>query len=266
MSTKTIMLFIPAYTCAPQIKRVLASLTPEISSRFAEIVVIENRSKDDTLRTAEEGLKGILNCKVTLLQNDENYSLGGSHKVAFNYCLEHGYDALVVLHGDDQGDVNDIIPLLDGDALDKYDTLLGSRFDPASRLVGYSHFRTFGNKVFNSLISLVTRTCVTDMGAGLNAYTREFLSSRFYMNFPNNLTFNVYMLYYQLWKKKPYLFFPLTWKEDDQVSNAKMFRQAWHILILTAKYCFDVAGLFASLPSDGISYSSTIRFQREKMS
>lgn len=88
--------------------RVLRSITPEISSLFTEIVVIENRSPDRTVDSAIQGLKEITNCKTTLLQNDENYSLGGSHKVAFNYMLDHDYDYIIVLHGDDQGDVNDI--------------------------------------------------------------------------------------------------------------------------------------------------------------
>lgn len=79
------LLFIPAYNCAAQISRVLAKLTPEIASLFAEIIVVENRSTDNTLTVASEGLATIKGCKVTLLQNDENYNLGGSHKVAFNY-------------------------------------------------------------------------------------------------------------------------------------------------------------------------------------
>ena len=100
-----ILLFVPVYNCEKQILRVLDSISPDIAERFAEVVVIENRSTDGTLKSAKHGLSKIKNCKVTLLQNDENYSLGGSHKVAFNYMLEHGYDYLVVLHGDDQGDI-----------------------------------------------------------------------------------------------------------------------------------------------------------------
>lgn len=49
---------------------------------------------------------------VTLLRNDENYGLGGSHKVAFDYALNNAYDYVVVLHGDDQGSIANLLPYL----------------------------------------------------------------------------------------------------------------------------------------------------------
>lgn len=241
----SIMIFIPAFRCEKQITRVLAQFTPEIASRFAEIVVVENRSGDQTLMAAREALSRVQGVQVTLLQNDRNYNLGGSHKVAFNYCLEKGYDHLLVLHGDDQGNIQDILPSLDAGLHTQYDSLLGARFAKGSRLIGYSTFRTFGNIVFNSLISLATKHKIYDMGAGLNLYRSSFLRSKFYLNFPDDLTFNVYMLYYSIWKQSPLDFFPLTWREDDQISNAKIFRQAWHILQLTQQYIFSPNKLFA---------------------
>ncbi len=240
-----ILLFIPAYNCEKQLPRVLAKLTPSIAQQFAEILVVENRSTDGTLNAAKDALAKIEGCPVTLLQNDDNYSLGGSHKVAFNHCLEKNYDYLVVLHGDDQGDIADLLPYIANGTHTQYDCLLGSRFARESRLVGYSTFRTFGNIVFNIFISLVTRRWVTDMGAGLNMYSANFLRSQFYLPFPDNLTFNVYMLYYSIWKKSPFLFFPLTWREDDQVSNAKVFKQALHILSLTRQFTFNAKILFS---------------------
>lgn len=246
MSNQTkIMVFIPAYNCENQIERVLQQFTPEIASIFAEIVVIENRSVDGTLDAAQKGLSKITACKATLLQNDANYNLGGSHKVAFNYCLKHGYDYLIVLHGDDQGNIHDILPLLKSGEHRKNAALLGARFNRKSYLPGYSRFRIFGNIVFNLLISTATRTWVEDMGSGLNLYKKDFLQSQFYMGFPDDLTFNVYMLYYGIWAKIPFRFFPLTWSERDQVSNAKIFRQAFHILMLTGRYLVNADKLFA---------------------
>ena len=46
-------------------------------------------------------------------RQDQNYGLGGSHKVAFGYAAAHGYEHLVVLHGDDQGAIVDLLPILD---------------------------------------------------------------------------------------------------------------------------------------------------------
>lgn len=242
-----IMVFIPAYRCEAQIGRVLNQFPPEVAKHFSEIVVVENRSPDGTLEAAKKGLQQIQGCKTTLLRNDENYSLGGSHKVAFNYCLEQGHDYLVVLHGDDQGNIQDLLPLLERQEYEQYDNLLGARFAKGSVLEGYSTFRTVGNVAFNKMISLVTRAQVLDMGSGLNMYSARFLQPRFYMGFPDDLTFNVYMLYYSIWKRVPMKFFPLTWREDDQVSNAKIFRQGWRLLGLTWQYMWNSQTLFSSI-------------------
>lgn len=253
----SIMVFIPAFRCEKQIARVLSQFTPEIASRFAEIVVVENRSDDQTLEVARQALSRVQGVQTTLLQNDQNYNLGGSHKVAFNYCLEKGYDHLLVLHGDDQGDIQDILPSLDAGLHTQYDNLLGARFAKGSRLIGYSTFRTFGNVVFNALISLATRHKIYDMGAGLNLYRSSFLRNKFYLNFPDDLTFNVYMLYYSIWKQSPLHFFPLTWREDDQISNAKIFRQAWHILQLTQQYVFYPNKLFNETAISEVTHYSS---------
>ena len=261
--SERILVFIPAYRCAGQIGRVLAQFGPGIRERFSEILVVENRSPDDTLAAAVAAAGALDGIAVTVVQNTENYSLGGSHKVAFAYALEHGFDYLVVLHGDDQGAIADLVPQLDRGAHRACDSLLGARFAPGATLSGYSWFRTFGNRVFNLLISAVTGRRVHDMGAGLNMYKATFLADRFYLSFPNNLTFNVYMLYYSFWKRSPTVFFPLTWREDDQVSNARIFRQAWIILGLTWRYLVGRRALFArTTPAGAMAYTSTVVLQR----
>ena len=253
-----VMLFIPAYNCEKQIARVLNSITPEVASYFTEIVVVENRSTDNTLESARDGLRKIKSSSTVLLQNRQNVSLGGSHKVAFTRCLKNGFDGIVVLHGDDQGDVRDILSRIRTENFVKYDCQLGSRFAKESKLVGYSKFRTFGNIVMNQAISIVTGHKITDMGAGLNAYSARFLSDDTWMKFPEDLTFNVYMLYWMLYRRAPYEFFPLTWKEEDQVSNAKLFKQTKHIVELTASFIMNPTKLFSTNRARFRDYSSDI--------
>jgi glycosyltransferase involved in cell wall biosynthesis len=254
-----IMLFIPAYRCAAQIPRVLAQLTPDVQKRLTEVLVVENRSPDDTLAAAVAAARTITGVDITVVQNRANYNLGGSHKVAFAHALKQGHDYVIVLHGDDQGSIDDLIPHIDAGRHREVDSLLGARFAQGSKLVGYSRFRTFGNLVFNLLISCVTFHGVKDMGAGLNMYRTSFLKDGFYRDFPNNLTFNVYMLYYSFWKKSPTRFFPLTWREDDQISNAKIFRQAWIILGLTVRYVFAARALFNTRTDAGrIDYACDV--------
>jgi len=253
------MVFIPAYNCERQITRVLAQFTPDIQRRFAEIVVIDNRSQDKTPQSATAALKTLTFCKATLLQNNQNYGLGGSHKVAFQYALKNNYDHCLVLHGDDQGDINDILSELDRGEHLKYDCLLNSRFMPGSHLKGYSLIRTLGNLVFNLLFSLVTLRMQWDLGSGLCCYSKGFLQQGLYLNCSDDLTFCYGIPLVCAANGVRQKFFPSSWREDDQVSNVKLIRQTLQLIELLFVYVFKRKSFSEPRPSaSGFNYSATL--------
>ena len=174
--------------------------------------------------------------KVSLLRNDDNYGLGGSHKVAFQYAVDHGFDYVIVLHGDDQGDISNILPYLRSKEYAKYDCFLGARFMKGSQLQGYSKFRTFGNHVYNILFSIGCGYRIYDLGSGLNMYKTHILKNKFYLKYKDNLIFNYCMVMGSAFFKHKIKFFPIIWREDDQVSNVKMVSQAVTVLKLLGQF------------------------------
>lgn len=222
-----ILLFIPMYNCEKQIVRVLNQLNGSILKYISEVIIVNNRSTDDGETAVIEYLKNKdMPFTVKLLRNRENYGLGGSHKVAFNYAVDNNFDYIIVLHGDDQGSIKDLLKPLKLGMHKKYDCLLGSRFCKGAKRKGYSAFRVFGNYVFNSIYSIATKSIITDMGSGLNMYCVDILKDRKYLKFTDNLTFNNLSLLALSFYKKSYKFIPIHWKEEDQVSNAKLFNQS----------------------------------------
>ena len=250
-----ILLFIPFYNCEKQIPRVLAKVKDQLEY-FQEVLIVDNQSQDKGLEvTKDQIIKNNLS-KMTLIQNCENVNLGGSHKVAFQYAVENNYDYVVVLHGDDQADINDIIFLIQNSEYMKYDCLLGARFHSASTLIGYSKFRTFGNIVLNFLCSIVCKRKIQDMGSGLNMYSKKFFDDSRILNFPNDLTFNVFLLFHSCWIKSSVRFFPLTWRELDQVSNAKVFNQFFNIIKLIASCFFNKTSLYKKYSQPKLNYDT----------
>ncbi len=234
-----IMVFIPMYNCEKQIPRVLSQIDNEICKYVNEIVVINNRSTDNGEEVVINFFdKSKTKIKKTLLRNDDNYNLGGSHKVAFDYAIKNKYDYVIVLHGDDQGSIKDLLPYLKNKEYKKYDCFLGSRFMKESKLGGYSKFRTFGNRVYNMIFTVFLGKKVKDLGSGLNMYDTNILKNKFYYKYPDRLTFNCYMLLATKCYKQKIKFFPISWREDDQVSNVKMFSQAMVTLGLVLSYFF----------------------------
>lgn len=232
-----ILLFIPMYNCKKQIPRVLAQLTDEVCNYLTEAIILNNRSTDGGEQAVRSYLEAHpLPIPVKLMRNDDNYGLGGSHKVAFQYAVNRGFDYVIVLHGDDQGSIDNILPYLKNGEYEKYDCFLGARFMHGSSLQGYSKFRTFGNWVYDLLFSLGCWYRVYDLGSGLNMYKTEILKKPFYLKYNDNLMFNVCMIMGSIYYGHSIRFFPIIWREDDQVSNVKMVSQATLTLKLLAAF------------------------------
>ena len=231
-----ILVFIPAYNCAPQIGRVLAQFDAVPAGRFAEILVLDNGSKDGTQQAALAAAQSVRACPVTVARNRANYNLGGSHKSAFAYAAAQGCTHVVVLHGDDQGHIGDLLPVLDRGDHRGNDACLGARFMRGSRLQGYSKFRIFGNHVFNGLFTVAARRRITDLGSGLNIFSRSIFADPGISQYADDLRFNVYLLLGMTDRGLRFTFFPISWREDDQVSNVKIVSQSLKTLQILAEY------------------------------
>lgn len=233
-----IMVFIPMYNCEKQIARVLNQFHGEIEDYISQIIIINNCSTDNGEETVKDylSLRKDMRVPVTLLRNKSNYGLGGSHKVAFHYAMKHGYEYIIVLHGDDQGHIEDLLPYLKSGEYRKYDSFLGARFKKGAKLDGYSWFRTFGNILYNLLFSFVVHYIVYDLGSGLNLYRVDSLRSKFYEKYKDNLAFNYCMILGSSYYHHKIGFFPIHWSEEDQVSNVKMVNQAIVVLKILFSY------------------------------
>ena len=233
-----ILLFIPAYNCEKQIIRVLKQIDEGAKKHITEVIVVNNRSTDETEQAVLTFNSEYADLNIRLLRNCQNYNLGGSHKVAFDYAIKNEFDYVIVLHGDDQGDIHDLLPFLENGEYKNHDCCLGARFKAGSRLVGYSKFRTFGNIVFNKIFSVLLFKKIYDLGSGLNIYRVSMLNDRFYARFPNKLTFNYCMIMAADYYNHDMFFFPISWREDDQFSNVKLTSQAFNVLGMLIKYFF----------------------------
>jgi glycosyltransferase involved in cell wall biosynthesis len=229
------MLFVPMYNCAPQIGRALAQVTPDLAAHLAEVFVLDNGSSDGGVDAALRAGRAIRGVPVVVARNRRNQGLGGSHKLAFERCLQQGYDGVVVFHGDDQGRLVDLMPSLG--ALADVDCVLGARFARGSRLQGYSLHRIAANIAFNVLFSALFGRWLSDLGSGLNAYRRAFLERVSWRRCADDLTFNYHLLFRTLAEGASTMFVPISWREEDQVSNAKLVRHGVQMLRL----CFAMA-------------------------
>ena len=219
------MIAIPAYRCAPQISRVLDEIDDKLLSRVEEIAVIDNGSPDDTVKKAlDYKKKKRLGKKLHIYQNIDNYNLGGTHKVAFLHAEKRCYSHVIILHGDNQAKSDEANLLIDFIlAHPEHQTVLGSRFNKKSTLVGYDTTRILGNKVLNIIYSITTLRKLEDLGSGLNIFALSDLDKNTYLQFADKLTFNFELLLDLVKRRVNFAYMPITWREEDQMTNARNF-------------------------------------------
>lgn len=232
-----ILLSIPVYNCENQILRVLESLN-NCSNIFHEIILFDNGSSDNTIKNILEYISknSKKNDEFKLFQNKNNINLGGSHMNIFDYFLNGDFDYLLVIHGDDQGDINDFLNFYSKHKNDDtYKWIKFSRFMKQSKLIGYSKIKTFGNKFFNLIFSIISMKRIHDIGSGLDLYSKKFISSCPYQNFPKDLTFDYYMTLFGV-ENNSIKFSSQSWKEFDQISNVRIVKQTFNLLKILLNY------------------------------
>ena len=239
------LLFLPVYNCSSYISKLINDLKKHNLKEISEILIIDNKSLDNTVSTVIESIKKIdLDKKITFIQNDENVNLGGTHKVALNYAKLKNFDYAIIFHGDYQGSLADVEQIINQKKYYTFDFYLGSRFMKGSKLVNYSRLRIIGNYFFNFLFSLIAGKKISDLGSGLNVFKIKEVDFDIINGFPNTLLFNYHLILYIIHFKKKYCFFPLHWSESDQISNVKYISHVVGMCKILLSYFFNKTNFF----------------------
>jgi len=221
------IIMVPCYNCEQQAVRVAKALDQVLDSGavtqpvIEKILFVDNRSTDRTVAALQETLPSLSNPnRFQIVQNEKNYGLGGSHKSVFTYALDHGIEFVAVLHGDNQADASELPKLVQVSNAAGGATVLGSRFSKTSRLKNYAASRSWGNLALNRVYSLILGRAVEDLGSGLNLFNMNAFRDRRFLNFDDHFTFNMDVLIHLFSSASPVVFLPISWKAEDEVSNA----------------------------------------------
>ena len=231
------ILVIPTYNCGNQIYNLLSKLkNTNIENHFEFVLLIDNCSQDKTVEVARDFYLENQIKWLRLAINKKNYGLGGTHKAAIKFCIQSSYNNLVILHGDDQGDIADLL----ANAHEILSNENCAAFLKNSKLIGYSKIRTAGNFLFNILMSIATARKIYDMGSGVNFFRVQELVNIGVFSFPDDLTFNNKLILTLCKHKKEFIFFPIKWSETDQISNVKLFNQSFKILAMIVNHTLKI--------------------------
>lgn len=265
INNKKLLVAITCFNCEIQVQRVIEDIIrdKDLACRVDRFIFINNLSEDNTVTKITEKLAQAaeLSCKSFVLKNEKNYGLGGSQKIAFDYCNKHQFDLLVVMHGDHQASFSDLKKIiLEYEIFPKAAAILGSRFSLESKLVGYSKVRIVGNLFLNLLYSLLLRRRIFDLGSGLNLFQLQKIEIQKIEYFSDSFTFNADLLMHLISSKKDFKFVPITWTERDQKSNASNIPVGLNMLRSLIKHKMGHSDSYAALPAKSQRSYKALRF------
>jgi glycosyltransferase involved in cell wall biosynthesis len=159
------LIIVPAYNEEESLPGVIRDLRE--NTHLADILVVNDGSRDATARTAQE-------MDVSVLNLPFNLGIGGAMQAGYLYAEQGGYDIAVQFDGDGQHLAGEIEKLLRQIKEGRADLVVGSRFLKQGRY-NASVFRKIGIWIFSAVLSRILGMPVTDSTSGFRAANRRVI-------------------------------------------------------------------------------------------
>ena len=206
----------PALNSEKTIQRTFEAIPKDF---VQEVIIINNASTDRTREIAER-LPG-----AVLINHERNRGYGASQKTGYRAALDHGADAVVMIHADFQYDPTlapqIVAPILAGEA----DMILGSRFmngDPRS--AGMHWWRYWGNRLLSVLQTFAFGLKLSEFHTGYRAYSRKLLERVPFERFSNDFAFDSQIIAHSVRQKLVIKEIPIPTSYHDERSSLSFWR------------------------------------------
>ena len=183
---KRVAVVVPAHNEA----KLIAATIGGIPTLVDRIVVVDDGSTDATAEAAS----GSGDARVEVIRHERNRGVGAATVTGYRRALEEGYDAVVVMNGDNQMDPADLEELVRPVALGQLDYAKANRLFTGQAWKLIPRTRYLGNAVLSMLTKIASGYWhVADSQSGYTAISRPMLAQldldRVYTRygFPNDM-------------------------------------------------------------------------------
>lgn len=176
---KDVLLIIPAYNEEKSIGKVMTDILESGIEDFADILVIDDGSKDNTAKVVQEK-------KVKVISQIYNMGYGAALQTGYKYAVNQDYSYLIQMDADGQHDLKNVFriykALLENNDT-PYDIIIGSRYLETQVKYNMSPLRLFAIGMFRVIIKLTTGQAITDPTSGMQGLSRRAFS--YYAGYAN---------------------------------------------------------------------------------
>ena len=159
----TVLAVVPAYNERGKIGRVVRKLRDSDISTC----VVDDASTDGTGDEAQAAGADFV------VRHDKNRGVGAAIRTGIAKARRHGFEAVVIVSGDDQHEPREIPALLG--ALDRCDLAQGSRYLPGGSAPGMPRSRRWLTRLYSHLFRMATGFPSTDATNGLRLFRLKLL-------------------------------------------------------------------------------------------
>jgi len=162
-----VVVVVPAYNASKTLARTVA----EIPSLVDEVIVVDDRSTDDTAAVARQ-------LGLTTIEHEHNRGYGGNQKTCYRAALDRGAGIVVMVHPDYQYTPKLIPALAHCISSGLYDAALGSRILGGRALEGgMPLYKYVANRMLTAAENLLLGEKLSEYHTGYRAFSRRALET-----------------------------------------------------------------------------------------
>lgn len=238
-----VAIFIPAFNAASTIVNVLDRIPPSLKDQVGEIFVIDNNSTDNTQMVAIDyrTAHGLHNLEV--IRNPKNMGYGGSQKIAYQRCIDKGYECVAMLHGDAQYAPELLETLIDPVLRGEADMVFGSRIGGDPLAGGMPIIRFLGNRALTTFQNIFLGTNLSEFHSGYRVFSVNALAKVPFERFSSDYHFDTEIIILFVDKKLRIKEMPIPTHYGDEENYVNIWDYGMKVLLTTSTYFFHKMGL-----------------------
>ena len=226
-----------AYNAASTIERTLNRIPPEMQAIISAILVSDDSSPDDTYEIVKEYARKS-HLPIETVQQVKNLGYGGNQKFGYQWAIDKGLDAVVMLHADGQYAPEQMYKLIEPLEQDLADAVFGSRMmvKGAARRGGMPLYKYIGNKILTRVQNFLTKQDFSEWHSGYRAYKISALKKLNFENLNNGFRFDTQIILGLLRFNQRIKEVPIPTFYGDEVSHVNGIMYAVEIIWDTLKF------------------------------
>lgn len=162
-----IVVLIPAYNEAENLKMLLPKIPGSIHGKIVKALIVDDGSSDNTSMVAKAN-------NAILIKHPFNRGGGAALRTGYQFAKQHHAGIIVTMDADGQHDPQELVSLVTPLLEKKADFVIGSRM--LGSFDSYSRTRILGLYFFNFFLTMLMGIKVTDCSSGYRALNLSALS------------------------------------------------------------------------------------------